>query len=253
MNKRELAQAINKIVTLRVEKEVNKRIESIKSQIIAEVAGMLQYSERKILSELSLKDTLNTTPLNLNDLGTGAPPPYHPSTTSGRGGSDFNRVMDNLSTMEGFNDRTEKIKKRFTGDGMLNDILNDTTEFNKGETQGVGTSLADLVGGNVNMETQYEEPWQQPLAQSMPQQPQQPQIIESRIPTTGKIMGIDNKPVDLANPAVQGVLNVLQNTNFKEKYQQISEAGNMFRDGFGASGNIAPKFNSKYFKDQMID
>lgn len=243
MTKKEV-EAINRLIELRVNKEVDERLSAMHMEILAEVAGIIQYSERKILSEIQNERVLPTN-------GTGQ---SQHSQTPVKSDRDFDRVMGNLKSMQGFDHITEKVempKNRYTHDGMVNDILNETSPFNGNEMRSAGTSLSELIGGSSNSVGNYEEPWDNSITTKIPENVtyNQSQTVRTNTNIPQTIIGIDNKPINTSNPAVQKVLDILARTDHAKKFKEIEQAGNEFRDG-GAS---APKFNSEYFDKQVVD
>lgn len=231
MEQKKLLESIARLVKVQVEREVEKRMATLRMEVISEVAGMLNYSERKLLTKLDE---------GYREIPAGKRHSTAPQTSGG----DLDRVMGNLSTMPGFQERVAKVqppKKRISSNPSLNDILNETTAFSREE---VGTSPSVFAYQDDELGA-YEEPWTNTPEVIAPvaQQPR----IQNNMPKT--IMGIDNRPVDLTNPTVQKVLDIMSKTNYKEKFDRISEAGNQFR----GAGAPAPRFSSDYFKQSLID
>lgn len=232
MEQKKLLESIARLVKVQVEREVEKRMATLRMEVISEVAGMLNYSERKLLAKLD--EGYREIPAGKRA------PTAHAAAPS----SDLDRVMGNLSSMPGFQDRVAKVqppKKRISSNPSLNDILNETTAFSREE---VGTSPSVFAYNDDELGA-YEEPWTN-TPEVLAPVAQQPRV-QNNMPKT--IMGIDNRPVDLTNPTVQKVLDIMSKTNYKEKFDRISEAGNQFR----GAGAPAPRFSSDYFKQSLID
>jgi hypothetical protein len=229
MDSKKLLEVINRLVKSQVKRELKKHSESIRAEIISEVAGMLSYSERKILMELSETSTPNfRQPIDESSVG---------------GGTDFQRAMKNLKSMPNYRgvDNVEAPPKRITSNPLLNEILNETEpltgEFN-------ASSIMDQYSGHDV--AQFDEPWA-----NQPSQHQPVPAPITRVPDTlpSDMTGIDGKPINLENPTVQKVMDTLMNTNFKEKFDRIAEAG----DNFRGAGATAPRFNTKYFEETTVN
>ena len=241
MDQKELVVRLNRIIEKRVSAEVEKRVSAevekrlapLKLEMMSEVAGMLQYMERKILSEQM------QAPQHQHH---GTPNPIN-SSTDNIGMSDFERSMQNMKSMPNYSgvDKVKAPPKQITKNPMLNDILNETAGFDREESRSVGTSLADImqVGGSRTVEPWDDTPRDIPSFRA-------PSPVQ---PIPKHISGIDGKVVDTNNPTVQKVLDVLQNTNFKEKYDRMVEAGNSFRD----NGHQAPRHSTNDIKSSLVD
>ena len=242
MSKQELYEVLGKLV----QREVAKQVSLMKTQIISEVTGMLQYSERSILSRLDEERPTR------------------------RGRSDYDRVMGNLETMpeyrrrypppssEATRSKTNKrvqsrvSNKTYVKDPMLNELLNQTSALSSDEMYDRTNDLGSIMSFG-NTEPQYETPWDEfdgesvvapPAIESRPavtvKKPFKP-IDTGAIPT--QMTGMDGKPINMTDETVQNVLDVLANTDFRAKFKKIEEAGNRFREM-----NVAPpRYDSKQF------
>lgn len=235
---KKMLEAIARLIQKQVKVEVAKQTELIRAQIISEVAGMLNYSERKLLSKLNEAQSYQ----EMDARG----------MRSTSKGSDFERSMKNLGTMEAYKDIVSKVetptpraKRKFVDNPMLNDILNETPELSKNEmADGMSTSVMDIIGGIDDDVPSSHEPWTNENKVN-PTTQRASQKVQVQTP----ILGTDNRPINMSNDTVKNVLNILNNTNFKEKYDELAEKGNAFRD----SGAPAPRYNSEYFKQTMVD
>ena len=241
MNKKELLEALARLVKKQVEREVKKQTEIIKMNIISEVAGMLNYSENKLMTMINESRSVGT-----------AQQPQQPRYA--QPGGDYEKVMGNLKTMSGFEDRVSKMGG---GGGSLKDILSETTGFGQEEVSQMRNIDGSPMGGGLDYMQMggTQEPWsneprgqyQQPQQRSQPKRP------------SGVVTGLDGKPVDLDNPTVQKVLSVLQNTDHKQKFERINEvADSMF--GHGAIPNMGGQsmvtsndLKNNYFEKTTLD
>ena len=214
MNSKKLVDQIGRLVKAQVASELKRQRPLMRAEIIGEVAKMLDYTERKILSEIGGSSLVEQT---------------QPQYVEERQKSSFEKALENMNSMPNYKgvEKVEVPDRQFTQNSMLNSILNETTPLR--ETRQV-SSIVDSF-----------EPISAP--QSHAAAPQQ-----ASIPKSGTIQGIDGKPVDLSKPSVQKVLDVLMNTNFKEKFDRISEAGDKFRD----AGSSAPRYNTEYFDKATV-
>lgn len=222
---KKLLEAIARLIKKQVQEEVAKQTDLIRAQIISEVAGMLNYSERKLLTELS-KNTQSFTP--------------EPE-------SDFQRAMKNRNSMaSGYREIPSPKKRQYTTNPMLNDLLNETGELTSDEIYSDSPSFMDAFD---EMNADPHEPWTN--ESKIKPAPVQRAAENRQTPKT--ILGTDNRPVNMGNETVQKVMNILNNTDFKSKYEEIAEKGNNFRDGAAAGGVQAPRYNSEYFQRTMVD
>ena len=205
MNSKKLVDQIGRLVKAQVASELKRQRPLMRAEIIGEVAKMLDYTERKILSEIGGSSLVEQTQ------------------------PQYEKALENMNSMPNYKgvEKVEVPDRQFTQNSMLNSILNETTPLR--ETRQV-SSIVDSF-----------EPISAP--QSHAAAPQQ-----ASIPKSGTIQGIDGMPVDLSKPSVQKVLDVLMNTNFKEKFDRISEAGDKFRD----AGSSAPRYNTEYFDKATV-
>lgn len=168
MTKKEL-EIVARLVKAHVDKEVSRRIDEVKGQILAEVTGMLSSSERLLLSRLQEQHTVP------------APKAKAPKPVNG-GSSDLDKVLNNLSSMPGFSDRVDKIqkpeKKEYTADPMLNELLNDTSGFDGSGDMSIADKMASI--------NSHESPSPQ-MVTGIDGRP-----IDTNNPTVQKIMGILN-------------------------------------------------------------
>lgn len=121
-------------------------------------------------------------------------------------GDDLDRKMSRLSETLSKRPRT---KKSYVSDPTLNDILNNTVPLKSDRT------------------TYFQEPASFDYAE-MPSAGSSQLISENEVQ-----LGMDGKPVDTSNEAVQSVLDVINNTNFKEKFEQQEESVKAFRERVG--------------------
>jgi len=212
MNSKKLVDQIGRLVKAQVASELKRQRPLMRAEIIGEVAKMLDYTERKILSEIGGSSLVEQT---------------QPQYVEERQKSSFEKALENMNSMPNYKgvEKVEVPNRQFTQNSMLNSILNETTPLR--ETRQV-SSIVDSF---------------EPVSAQQSAVPQQ-----TSIPTSGTIQGIDGKPVDLSKPSVQKVLDVLMNTNFKEKFDRISEAGDKFRD----AGSSAPRYNTEYFDKTTV-
>lgn len=241
MDSKKLVAAITRLVKIQVDKEMDTLRKVIRLEIMSEVAGMLNYSERKLLMRLD-ESTPNRTA-----------PKARESAPAVGDKSEFARAINNMKSMPSYKG-VENVRvpveppRKISGNPLLDEILNETEGFTGDEVYSPGSSLSEMIGVGSG-ESSRHEPWTDipddfesndfSTEARAPQSPQMPQTVT----------GIDGRPVDLTNPTVQNVMNILSNTNFKEKFDRISEAGNNFRGMEPA----APKFKSEYFEQTKVD
>jgi len=236
MDKKELTAILTKIV----QSEVNRQVSMLKMQIMSEVAGMLQYTERKVLQEIESSRK-----------------PVRESSTRQ---SDYDRVVGNLSTMPGFRDRLPQSKtvrqrpvgsqKRYATDPMLNQILNETSVYSPDEVRSAQSSITSMFSFG-DTETQYEEPWEV-APPELDEEPavEVPQLMRpvrtDSVPVN--LSGTDGKPIDLRNETVKKVIDVISTTNYADKLKRMTEAGDRFR----GMNPVAPKFTAEYFDKTTV-
>lgn len=238
MDEKKLIEAIARLVKAQVEKEVTKvlatQTEIIRAQIISEVAGMLNYSERKLLSELSKRsnDVVKNTPSSGEE-------------------SDFARSMRNLKSMPAYSETVRNVqmpksnddsKRKFTNNPIFDQLLRETGGFTGAEIYDEFPSVV----GDIEDDVERAEPWSNENKISAIREATH--APEQRVPET--ILGTDHKPVNMRDSKVKSVMDILNNTDFKSKYEAIKEAGNNFRD-MGAAA--PPRFNSEYFEKTRVD
>lgn len=197
MNKQQLLDIIDKVV----QREVARQVSLIKMQIISEVSGMLQYTERKILSEVGDRPT--------------------------SGIRDIDRVTSNLKSMPNYDNGILKPKRRekktYVSDPTLNDLLNDTAGFNRDEMFEESDDFMVPVS-----RAKYDEPWTNYRPQP---------TVTAKSPLNGSISvpksmtGTDGKPIDTSDEKVRSVLEIISNTDYSAKLKKINEAGERFRNG----------------------
>ena len=215
-----------KVIAEIIRKEVAREFAQARREILSEVTGMLHYSESQLREELG-------------------------SDSTGTQSSDYRRVMNNLKKMPTHRanpsrQRPEmKETKRYAGDSMLNELLNDTQPLGRDGTR----SALDMIGYDAD-EPGYEEPWDDlddPMDdagvdqydQSRHLSPPQSRRPKAKIIDTGGsnvIVGTDNRTVNVADEKVKSVLDIINNTDFAEKFRKIEEAGNALRE----SGAFTP-------------
>jgi hypothetical protein len=221
MDNKKLLEAVARLVKRQVEREVSRRMDSMRAQVISEVAGMLDYSERKLITMLNEVNDNSKEYHNNHDSHVGG---YVSGTTSGD--TEFERAINNLKSMPNYRG-VDKIQvpprqRKFSNNPILDNILSETEPLQ--ETRG------------AHQYTQQFQDHGHHVVQEIPTIPQD-------------MTGIDGRPIDASNPTVQKVMDVLANTNFKEKFDRINEAGDAFRDGAAP----APRYNSKYFEETIVD
>ena len=231
---KKLLEAIARLIKKQISEEVAKQTELIRAQIISEVAGMLNYSERKLLSKMNEGESVR----QVSERG----------MRQVERESDFERSMKNVRTMDAYKDvvgkvNTPKRTKSYTSNPLLNELLNETDEMGRDEYSS-SPSVMDMMG-NDDVEDTYE-PWSN---EDKIRVPQPSQRATQPVATPKSILGTDNRPVDLQSESVKKVMQILNTTDFKAKYDEIAEMGNNFRDG----GVQAPRYNSDYFKKTMVE
>lgn len=236
MDKKELTAILTKIV----QNEVSKQVSMMKMQIMTEVAGIIQYTERKMLQEIESK--------------------RQPVRESVGRMTDYDRVVGNLSTMPGFKDRLPQSKtvrqrpvasqKKYAADPMLNKILNETSVYNPDEIRGGQSPISSMFSfGDTG--AQYDEPWNV----APPEVDEEPAVeLPSRMRPVRtesvpvNLSGTDGKPIDLRNETVKNVIDIISTTNYADKLKRMTEAGDRFR----GMNPAAPKFNSDYFEKTTV-
>lgn len=222
MDTKKLIVVINRLIKLEVDRQVENQVKLIRAEIISEVAGMLSYSERKMLMEMSK-----------NSESGGA-----------KKESDFDRSMKNLKSMPGYKgvvdriDTTGKSKRQYTSNPTLNELLNNTDELDESPSM---QSILDSFGADDD-DVNISEPW------TNEGKIQPTQRASENKQTQKTLLGTDNRPVNMTDERVQNVMNILNNTNFKEKYENMKAAGDQFRD----MGAPAPRFTSEYFDETTV-
>jgi hypothetical protein len=224
MDKKQLVELLNRIVNKRVEAEVDRRVNQMRMQIMSEVAGMLSYTERKILAEI--QQTPTPTPTNVRGMEEQA------------ASSDFDRSMRNLRSMPNYQRIVEKVaqpQRRLTSNPTLNELLNDTDPLSRDEA-GIGPRVVGGESfGDVDVPGSYSNP----------------ATITSMTPSE-PVLGTDNRPINFANPTVQKVLDILNNTNHKEKFEAIKEVGDNARDNGMMPLVTATDLKNNYFDKSIV-
>lgn len=249
MGQTELLEAVARLVKRQVEREVDKRLLSMRREILSEVMGMIKYSEQTLLEQVGRKSTPHRNSYTKESIP-------HVETPD----NDFDRAMQNLKTMSAFDHITEKVvppkrrEPKFSDNPILDEILSETTGFSRDEVMGSGgvESLLDFTphvdepwavdDSDVDVTDDFESFIPKTFTTSAPKS----FVSENN---SQPIVGTDMKPIDVTNPTVQKVLDIMANTNYKEKLDKLNEAGEQFRGG----GAPAPRYNSEYFDKQVVD
>lgn len=188
MNKKDLIKSIDKIVQIRVNRQLESMRKEIKREVIKEVSSIIDYSERKLLAEISkVNDTI--VPRETSD-------------------NSLDKKLSEITS----NRTKSKPKKKFASDPILNDILNTTQPLN------------DNSGRTYTQDhSTFDDDTQIPT-----------HTHGSALLTEDEVrVGLDGKMNDTTNENVQKVLDVINNTNFKEKFESSQDTIQAFRQRVG--------------------